>query len=162
MPFSRLLRKFSQPSLARRSSADAERRSSSSAGDPDKRPAARQASEPVPDIPHSWRRIRRLSTAGHSVPFPLTSSPPSTPGAEDPKSDGGVCEMPMPLPTTPTVLTAFTIEPPPEMIPTIMPVPDKLLEAWDAVKDDPVATNASRGLSSIGLSSVSRFLSTVL
>lgn len=62
------------------------------------------------------------------------------PKAEGPTSEDGMREMPppMPLPTTPGVLlTNLAMVPPPEMIPVISSVPDKLAEAWEAVKDDP-------------------------
>ena len=63
--------------------------------------------------------------------------------------------LPMPLPTSPgVVLTNLAMVPPLEMIPAIVPAPDNLAEAWDAVKNDPNIAKTSRGLDSVGSSSV--------
>jgi hypothetical protein len=39
------------------------------------------------------------------------------------------------------------------MIPPVSPVPDKLAEAWDAIKDGPSIPKAKEGLDTIGASS---------
>jgi hypothetical protein len=39
------------------------------------------------------------------------------------------------------------------MVPAIGPAPDKLADAWDAVKDDPNIANTSRALDTFGLPS---------
>jgi hypothetical protein len=58
-----------------------------------------------------------------------------------------------PVLTIPSVLlTNVTVVPQPEMVPAIDPVPDKLADAWDAVKDDPKITNMSRALDTVGAS----------
>jgi hypothetical protein len=154
MSFSRLLRKFSQSNLARPASADAA--SSPSPHASDKPPQRRQASEPMPLVPRPWRRKRR-STAGHSsISLPTSTSPPATPKAESHASVGGSCEMPvpMPLPVPSSVsLLNLSVAPPPEVTPATGPVPDKLAEAWDAVKEDPRIAKTSRELDAIGTSS---------
>ncbi|KAI9459301.1 hypothetical protein F5148DRAFT_1319736 [Russula earlei] len=155
MSFSRLLRKFSQPNLARSASPDT--KSTPPADKSDKSPSRRQASEPIPTIPRPWRR-KRPSTTDRSPPSRPTSIPSLPAKAQDPTTpDGGVREKPLPIPvsTSPGVfLTTFTVEPPPELIPDISSVPDKLREAWTTVRDDPTVTNATRGLNTIGDSAV--------
>jgi len=55
-----------------------------------------------------------------------------------------------PLPPDPSVfLTNLAMVPPPEMITAGRP--DKLAEAWDAVRDDPGVANISRKLDAAGM-----------
>jgi hypothetical protein len=61
--------------------------------------------------------------------------------------------MPPPVPPIPRALpTNDAVVPSPEMVPAIGPVPDKLADAWDAVKNDPKVTNMSRALDTVGVS----------
>jgi hypothetical protein len=43
------------------------------------------------------------------------------------------------------------------MLPAIGPVPDKLADAWDAVKDVPKIANTTRALDTVGVSSEPSF-----
>jgi hypothetical protein len=156
MSFSRLLRKFSQPSLANPAPAGSGNSPRNSSDDPHERPQRRQASESTPPIPRPWRR-KRPSTMGHSSQSPTTSTPLLIPKAQSPTPDVEVPEMPLPMPlvTSPgVVLTNFAMVPPLEMIPAVVPAPDKLTEAWDAVKDDPNIAKTSRRIDSVGSFSV--------
>jgi hypothetical protein len=56
-------------------------------------------------------------------------------------------------------LTNAAVASSPEMVPTIDAVPDKLAEAWDAVKDDPGVAKANRELDTIGVCPLARLLS---
>jgi len=157
MSFSRLLRKFSQPSLSHPAPAGSGNSPRISSDDPHERSRRQEASEPMPAIPRPWRR-KRPSTMGRSIQSQTTSTPLLIPKVESPTPDVEVPEMPlpMPLPTSPGVLlTNLTVEPPPEMIPAVVPAPDKLAEAWDAVKADPTIAKPSRELDSVGSVSVS-------
>jgi hypothetical protein len=59
--------------------------------------------------------------------------------------------MPTPVPAIPSVIpTNAAVIPSPEMVPAVGPVPDKLADAWDAVKDEPKIAKTSR---SVGVSS---------
>ena len=92
---------------------------------------------------------------GRSSQSQTTSSPLLIPKAQSPIPDVEVPEMPLPMPLPPgVVLTNLAMVPPPEMIPAVVPAPDKLAEAWDAVKDDPTIAKTSRELDSAGLFSV--------
>ena len=94
---------------------------------------------------------------GRSIQSQTTSTPHLIPNAESRTSDVEVPEMP--LPTSPGVLlTNLTMLPPPEMIPAVVPAPDKLAEVWDAVKTDPSTAKPSRELDSVGSFSVSLHL----
>jgi hypothetical protein len=163
MSFSRLLRKLSQPSLAHSAPTSAGSSPRASADDPHESPTGkrRQASEPMPAIPRPWRR-KRPSTADRSSLSQSTSSLPPLPKAESPTSDGGMRDTPapMPLPTsTPGgFLTNLATLPPPELIPAVGPVQDKLTEAWSLVKDDPKIADKTPGLNAAGASSVPMFL----
>jgi hypothetical protein len=154
MSFSRLLRKLSQPSLVPIASTDAG--SSPSADEPNGRSQRRQSSEPTRTVPRPWRR-KRPSTAGQSSISRQTSTPPLAPKAEGPTPQGGVPEMPPPVPILPdpsVFLTNLAMVPPPEMILVSSPVQDKLAEAWDEVKGDPVVANISRELDAVGVCSL--------
>ena len=159
MSFSRLLRKHSPPSFAPPTPTSAG--SNPSADDPSGQPQRRQASEPTRSIPRPWRR-KRPSAASHSSLSGQTTTSPLTsisPGSEDLTPQGGVGEMPipMPLPPDPNVfMTNFAMVPPPEMIEASSPVQDKLAEAWGAVKDDPGVAKTSRELDTAGVCSLAR------
>ena len=157
MSFSRLVRKFSQPSLAHPAPADSGNSPQTSSEDPHERPQRRRASEPTPVVPRPWWR-KRPWTVGRSSQYQATSSPLLIPKAQSPTSNVEVPEtlLPMPLPTFPgVVLTNLAMVSPPEMIPAVVLAPDKLAEAWDAVKDDPNMAKTSRELDSVGSFSVS-------
>jgi hypothetical protein len=162
MSFSRLLRKFSHPSLAPTASTDAE--SSPSADKPNGQTQRRQYSEPTRTIPRPWRR-KRPSTAGPSSISRQTSAPPLTHKAEGPSTQGGVPGMsfPEPLPPDPSVfLTNLAMVPSPEMIPISSPVQDKLAKAWDTVKGDTGVANISRELDAVGVCSLLSLFSSVI
>jgi len=82
---------------------------------------------------------------------------PSTPNVESPTFDDAVHEMPVPMPApsnprfSPTNLAEV---PPAEATPSISPVQNKLVEAWDAIKDDPKISDMNRGLNTLGESSI--------
>jgi hypothetical protein len=62
--------------------------------------------------------------------------------------------MSPPVPAiTSVLLTNVAVVPSPETVPAIDPVPDKLTDAWDAIKADPTLTNTSRELDAVGVSS---------
>jgi hypothetical protein len=62
--------------------------------------------------------------------------------------------MSPPVPAIPSVLlTNVAVVPSPEIVPAIDPEPDKLTDAWNAVKADPKLANTSRELDSVGVSS---------
>jgi hypothetical protein len=99
-------------------------------------------------IRRPWK-AKSLSSTGHSNPSQPTPTPPSTLKDECPTSEGGLEELSPPVPTIPNVfLTNHTVIPSPE----IGPVPDKLADAWDAVKDDPKIADTSRAVDTVGLS----------
>ncbi|KAI9438365.1 hypothetical protein H4582DRAFT_258574 [Lactarius indigo] len=126
MPFSRLFRKFSQPSLAPTGSADKGRNSGHS------------DDSPQHTTRRSWKKT--ASTANHSTSAFLMPTFPSTTSSKSPAPEVGVLEhtMPMPLPTAPDTLNPnLALVPHPEALKTTSPVPDSLAEAWDVVKDGP-------------------------
>ena len=156
MSFSRLLRKHSTPNLAPPAPTDAG--SNPSADGPNGQPQRRQASEPTRTIPRPWRRKRPSTTSHSSLSEQTTTSPmtPISPRVEDLIPQGGVREMPipMPLPPDPNVfMTNLAMVPPPETIEASSPVQDKLVEAWEAVKDDPEVAKTSRELDTAGVCS---------
>ena len=64
----------------------------------------------------------------------------------------------MPLPFTPGFApTDLVTMPPPEATPPISPTSDKLVEAYDAVKDGPNVSSISRELDAVGACSVPDF-----
>ncbi|KAI0298350.1 hypothetical protein B0F90DRAFT_1669084 [Multifurca ochricompacta] len=146
MPFTRLLRKFSQPSLARPGPADGERNTSSN-NKPSRR---RQATEPIPTLPRSWRK-RTPSTVDRASSSPSTPTLSETPKVESPPEvDVREKPTPMPLPADPTVfMTTLAVVPHPAMLPTVSPVLDTLTETWNMVKDGPKESDLSRGLNDI-------------
>lgn len=147
MSFAQALRKFSQPNLAHSADADAGSGTSDNSNNLTQR---RQASEPTLTKSRFWR-VKRPPT-----PHRSNLSQPTPTQAENSTSTDGVIAMPSPapLPTTPDVFaTNFYTAPPPEMIPPVSPVPDKLAEAWDAIKDGPSIPKAKEGLDTIGASS---------
>jgi hypothetical protein len=157
MSFPRLLRKSSQPRLASRTSTDDQGRGSSS-DDANKVPKPRrQASELVPIIPLPWRKKTPSANDRTGSP-PPTYTLSGSPKVENPTPDVGMREMPPPmsLPATgPDALLAnLPMVPRAETMPVSNPVPDPLSEAWNAVKDGPKVSNMSRGLNSVGASSV--------
>jgi len=160
MSFSRLLKKYSQPSFTHSAPTGAgDDHSSSDSNKPSQR---RQASEPTPTIPRPWRKKKTSSTDRAQENSSRSSSVlPSTANADGPISEGKTCETPVPMPLPPTVgffPTTLAMEPPPEATPAISPVPDNLAEAWDAVKDGRTVSNISRALDAVGAPSGSSFL----
>ncbi|KAI9448651.1 hypothetical protein F5148DRAFT_1153428 [Russula earlei] len=143
MSVSRLLKKFGQTSHVLHTSTDSA--SSPSADDSNKSLRRRQANEPTPTIiPHFWRKTLHHPRMARSTP-----TLPLAPDSENSTSERAVPEtsLSMPLHASPSdYLTTPAVEPPPGIIPAIIPVPDKLTAAWDAVKDDPKGPNVSRGL----------------
>lgn len=152
MPFSRLLRRFSQPTLAHSDPNDAE---ISTSDDPNITPQrGRQASDSIAIISRPWK-ARRPASTDHSQASPSQRTPtsPLTFIAKGPTTESGVDEIP-PVPAIPDVLlTNVTVVSSPEIVPAIGPVPDKLADAWDAVKDDPKFAYMNRELDIVGVSS---------
>ena len=73
--------------------------------------------------------------------------------AENPPTESKTEALSPPDPAFPTVhLTNVAVVPPPETVPAIDPVQDKLSEAWDAVKDDRKIANRSRAVDANGKS----------
>lgn len=161
MSFSRLLKRYSQPSFTH--SAPTSAAGGDHSSDDFNRPSQRrQASEPTPTMPRPWRR-KKKSTTDHAQANSSRSSSilPSTANAESPTPEGKTCEMPVPLPLPPNpgfFPTTLAMEPPPEATLAISPVPDELAEAWDAVKDDRNVSDMSRALDAAGAPLVSGFL----
>jgi hypothetical protein len=152
MPFTRLLRGSSQPTLARPDPTDTR---SGTSGDSSNIPE-RQTSELMSTIRRPWK-AKRPSSTDRSNPSQPTPTTHLTFKAKGPATESRVEEMSPPVPTTPSVLpTNVAVVPsPPEIVPAIDPLPDKLANAWDAVKDDPNITNVSRALDTVGQSSAS-------
>ena len=68
--------------------------------------------------------------------------------------------MSPPVPTIPSApLASATTMPSPEMVSAVGPVPEKLADAWDAVKDDPNIANTGRALNIVGVFSAPPFFS---
>jgi hypothetical protein len=152
MPLASLLRRSSQPTFPRSGSTDARR---STADDSNIPPRGRQASELIAAIRRPWK-AKSLSTTGLSNPSQPTPIPPSTSKTNGPTSECGLEELSPPVPAIPGVFLIDQSDladiPSPEMVPAIGPVPDKLADAWDAVKDDPNIANTSRAVDTFGLS----------
>jgi len=150
MSFTQALGKFSQRSS---DADDAGGGASDNSNHPSQR---RQASEPTPTKSRFWR-VKRPSTPNRS-----NLSQPMPTQTENPTSTDGVIAMPSPtplgpptpLPTTPDVFaTNLDRSPLPEMTSTMSFVPDRLAEAWNAIKDGPSIPKASGGLDTISASS---------
>ena len=157
MSFSRLLKKYSQPSFTH--SAPTSAGGDHSSDDSNRPSQRRQASEPTPTMPRPWRKKKTSTTDRAQASSSRSSSTlPSKANAESPTSEGKTCEMPVPMPLSPTpgfFPTNLAMEP---VTSAISPVPDELAEAWDAVKDDRNVSNTSRALDAAGAPSVSGFL----
>jgi hypothetical protein len=154
MPFSRLLRRFSQPTLARSDPTDADVSTSDGSNIPRR---GRQASESIAIIRRPWK-AKRPSSTEHSSPSQPTPTSPLTFNANGPKTESGVDEIVPPVPAIPSaLLTNVAVMPSPEMVPVIGPVPDNLADAWDAVEDDPKIANTSRELDTVGVCSAPSF-----
>jgi len=54
-------------------------------------------------------------------------------------------------------LTDNVVIPSPDTVPAIGAVPDKLADAWDAVKDEPKIANKSQALDTVGVSPAPSF-----
>ncbi|KAI9464112.1 hypothetical protein BJY52DRAFT_1221492 [Lactarius psammicola] len=142
MSFSRLFRKFSQPSLARTGSTDEGRSSEHSENSP------QQVTEPLPTTGRSWRK-KTTSIANRSA---LSPTLPLTPSSKGPASEVAAREqpIPMPLPTTPDIfVTNLALVPHAEETPTTSSVRDTLAEAWDVVKDGPKDSDMSRTINAV-------------
>ena len=102
MSFSRLLKKYSQPSFTHSAvSAPTGAGGDHSSGDSNK--PTRQASEPTPTIPRPWRKKKTSTTDRAQANSSRSSSVlPSTANAEGPISEGKTCETPVPMPLPPT------------------------------------------------------------
>jgi hypothetical protein len=156
MPFPQVLRKFSHPNLAR-SAPDTGNDASDNSNKP---PRRRQASEAMPTMSRWWR-AKRSSTTGHSSPSQPTFIHTPTSKAESPKSEDVVNVMPLSKKPLPSTAGVFVTNPDkaslPEMIPTGNLAPDKLAEAWDAIKDGPNVSSTGRRLDAIGVFFVPSF-----
>ena len=148
MSFAQVLRKFSQPNLAHSADADAGPGTSDNSNN-NNLTQRRQASEPTPTKSRFWRVKRPPSRHRSNL-----SQPTPTQHENSTFTDGVVAmPSPTPLPTTPDVFATnlYTV-PSPEMIPPVSPVPDRLAEAWDAIKDGPSIPKAREGLDTVGAS----------
>ncbi|KAH9034702.1 hypothetical protein EDB85DRAFT_2288949 [Lactarius pseudohatsudake] len=150
MPFFGLLRKSSQPSLARPASADVA--SGPFSENPDKLLQRRRKTEPTPSFPRSWRRKAASSVGRAGSSPPIEPALPVTPKVESPAPDTTIREMPtpMPLPAGPDVFLNLTMLPSMEIIPTISPESDLLAATWDEVKDGPKGVSVDRSLDILG------------
>jgi hypothetical protein len=141
MPFSRLLRTSSHPTLADSDLADA----GGSTSDDSNLPSLDwQASGSKATIRHRPLKAKGPSTIDHSSPSQSTSIPPST--------ESRVDTFPAPDPAIPSVHLNSVAVSSPERIPAIGAVQDKLAEALDAVKDGPKIADTSRALHAVGVS----------
>ena len=153
MSFLRWLKKYTKPIFSHSSPTNVGRNDSSD--DSNKPPQSRQTNESTPAIRRPWRR-KKISRTDDARSSPLsTTHPPPTPNTkvDSLTSDGGVYQMPvmMPLPFTPGFSPAnLTIVPPPEAMPPISPTSDRLVQAWNAVKDGPKFSNINRELDVVG------------
>ena len=158
MPFARFLRRSSQPTPVRSGPSGPTDTRSSTSHDPNMPQRGRQASELMATIRRPWKAKRPPSTD----PSQLTPTSPLTSKDRGPTTESGVDGLSPPVPAIPGVLpTNVASEPSPEMIPANDPVPDKLADAWDAVKDDPKFANMSREFDTVGVSSVPSFFSMI-
>jgi hypothetical protein len=126
-------------------------------------PHRQQASDPKPALRPGWRRKK-----SPSINVSSSSQPPSillsTSFNEGPKLEGRVSRIMLP-PILPPVarsssLTNFTTSPQSETTLAVSPVTNKLIGAWDAVKDDPKVT-ISRARERIGCSQFIGYSSTI-
>ena len=147
MPFTRLFRGSSQPTLARSDPTDAR---SGESNTPE-----RQTSELMSTIRRPWK-ARRPPSTDRSSPSQPTPTTLLSYKAKDPTTESRVEEMSPPVPAIPSgLLTNVAVEPSPEIVPAIDRMSDKLASAWDAVKDVPNTVNTSRVLDTVGVSSAS-------
>ena len=129
MPFSRLLRTFSQPDLADPDLADAR----DSTSDDSNLPRGWHASGSKAIIHHRpWRA--RASTTDHTRPSQSNHVPP-------PRAD----TFPMPDHAPSRHLNSVAV-------PAIGAVPDELAESWITVKNGPKFADTSRALHAVGVS----------
>ena len=133
MPFSRLSRTSSQPTLADSDLAGAGGSTSDGSNQP-RRASGSKASERH-RLHRPWK-AKGLPTTDRSSPSQSTLIPPST--------DHRVDTSPTPDPAIPSVHLNSVTVPSPERIPAIGAVPDKLAEAWDPVEDGPKVADRSR------------------
>ena len=153
MSFFRWLKTYTKPISSHSSPTNVGRNHSPE--DFNKPRQSRQTNESAPATRRPWRR-KKLSRTDDTRSSPLsTTHPPPTPNAkvESPTSDGGVYQMPviMPLPFTPGFSpTNLAIAPPPEAMPPLSPTSDRIVQAWDAVKDGPKFSNINRELDVVG------------
>ncbi|KAF8497394.1 hypothetical protein F5888DRAFT_1906711 [Russula emetica] len=137
MPFSRLLRTSSHSTLADSDPADA---GGSTSDHSSLHWRGWQASGSKATIRHRHWKAKGPSTTDHSSRSQSTPIPPST--------ESRVVTLPIPDPAIPSVHPNRVAVPSPERIPAIGAVPDRLAEAWDAVKDGPKFADTRRALPS--------------
>jgi hypothetical protein len=149
-------KKYSHPGLAHSSPTGEE--SNRPSDDPNRPLKSRQASdsELTFTFPRLWKR-KKTSTAGHVCAQVGSSRSllilPSTPEAENPTPEGGVRDMPVPIPLPsnpglfPTDLATIPLS---GAIQATTHVPDELADACDAVQAHPTVSDTSRALDSIG------------
>jgi hypothetical protein len=150
MPLSRLLRRSSQPTLARSGPADAKSGTSDDSNTPTRR--GRQASELMSTIRGPWK-AKRPSITDQSNPSKSPPTPPLTFKAKGSTTESGADKISSPVPAVPSlIVTNDSIVPSPEIVPAVGTVPEKLDDAWDPVKEDPKIANSSRALDTVGVS----------
>lgn len=156
MPFAHLLRRTSQPTLARSGRADARSGASDDSNIPMRR--GRQASELMSTIRRPWK-TKTPSITDRPNPSESTPTPPLTFKAKGPTTESGGDEILPPVHAVPSlILTNDSIVPSPETVPAVGTVPDELADAWDPVKDDQKIANTSRALDTVGVYYVPCFL----
>lgn len=141
MPFSRLLRTSSHPTLADSALADA---GGSTSDDSNQPRQGWQASGSKDTICHRPWKADGPSTTDHSSPSKSTAVQPST--------ESRVNTSPPPDPAISSVHLNSVAVPSPERIPAIGAVQDKFAEAWDAIKDGPKIAETSHALHAVGVS----------
>lgn len=150
MPPPPLSKRSSQPNFARPGTThDAE---SGTSDESNIRQRGWKAGESMA-IHRLWKAKSPLST-GHSSSLKSAPTPPLISEAKGPTTKSEVDEVSSPSPAIPSVLlTNPSVIPPPVVAPAANPSPDKLADAWDAVKGDPKI--AHRTLDAVGVSSAS-------
>ena len=146
MPFPRLLKRYSQPTFARPGTThDVE---GSTSDDSNIHRQGRKAGESMAIIRRPWKAKRPSSDPFQSTPtLPLTFRAKGPTTEIEPDEISRSPTIPSVPPTNPFVV------PSPVMVPAVNPAPDKLADAWDAVKGDPKI--ADKTLDTVGVSSVS-------
>ncbi|SRR6266446_1620040 len=164
MSFARFkLKAFSQPNLRLAPSVPADAEGGTS-DDSNTSRRELQASESIATIRRRPWKAKRPSATGHSSPSMSTPIPPSTSKAGNPTNESRVDTLSPSDPVIPHVHpTNIAVIPSPEAVPAIGAEPDKLADAWGAVKDGPKVASTGRARDADGVfSATSLFFYCVL